>query len=125
VQDNATKYVMPDSELFVAFIVDDRKLKVIFDMFSLPIPDDELPRIGEEGFSGSVPQSLGLAGHGLGMFRAKRLLAANDAEILIKPDIAPNRATKRGGTEYRENQIIIILNESPERGRKITSVSRR
>ena len=68
VLDNAAKYVMPNSDIRIDFHVTDGLFQIEFVMFSLMIPEEELEHIGEEGFSGSLPQTLGKAGHGLGMF---------------------------------------------------------
>jgi sensor histidine kinase regulating citrate/malate metabolism len=86
-------------------------------MFSLMIPKEELEHIGEEGFSGSLPQSLGKAGHGLGMFRAARLLKVNGGDIQIHPNIAPERATIYNDIPYEENQVIIVLKDARGRAR--------
>jgi hypothetical protein len=119
VLDNAAKYVMPDSDLLIDFRAVEGQFRIEFSMFSLKIRDQEVARIGDEGFSGSLPQSLGKAGHGLGMFRTKRLLKANVGAIEIKPNVAPDRATTYNGNPYEENQIIIVLKELRGRGRTI------
>lgn len=115
--DNATKYVMPRSGFVVRFQEGDSRVNVIFEMMSIPIPQDELARIGEEGFSGNQARHLGLAGHGLGMFRTKRLLAVNDGELLIKPNVIPSRAAKYNRIEYQQNIFVISLVQS-QKGRR-------
>lgn len=113
--DNATKYVMPHSKIFVSFNVTDGKVNIVFDMFSVPIPAEEKERIGEEGFSGNLARGLLLAGHGMGMFRTKRLMAVNDGELIIRANIEPSRATTHNGIEYQENQFILSLLVSQKR----------
>lgn len=113
--DNAAKYAMPDSEIIVAFVDGKDQFRIVFDMLSLRIPADEVSRIGDEWFSGSLPRSLDLAGNGVGMFRAKRLLAANDGRFLIEANIAPERARKHDGVWYEENRFTVVLEKSSRR----------
>lgn len=115
--DNATKYIMPHSEMNVRFAVVAERVKVDFDMLSLPIPDDEAERIGEEGFSGSIAKSLQLSGHGMGMFRTKRLLAANNGEMTIEANLDPNKATSHNGIEYQQNVFSVAIAEAQKRDR--------
>jgi K+-sensing histidine kinase KdpD len=119
--DNATKYIMPRSELMVFFEATGERVNVVFDMFSLAISKEELPRIGEEGFSGNLPRALQLAGNGLGIFRTRKFLALNNGNLLIKSNVTPSRTTKDKGIEYNKNQFIITLNATQNKGRTPTS----
>lgn len=123
--DNATKYVMPHSEVHVRFNTEDGRVNVVFDMMSLPIPRDELGRIGEEGFSGQLARHLQLSGHGMGMFRTKRLLAVNDGELSIRPNATPAKDTTHNGIQYQHNVFVISLMESQRRRRTTSGTVRR
>jgi len=107
--DNATKYVMPKSKVVVRFVAKDSRVNVIFEMLSIPIPKDECVRIGEEGFSGKLARDLALAGHGVGMFRTKLLLAVNDGKMIIRPNVNPARATKYNGIPFHCNIFEVSL----------------
>ncbi|MEW6076562.1 MAG: hypothetical protein AB1724_01990 [Thermodesulfobacteriota bacterium] len=115
--DNATKYIMPNSELIVSFEAKDGRVKVVLDMLSLPISPQELARLGEEGFSGSLAIRLQLAGHGLGMFRTKRLLTVNRGLLNVQPNISPSKVIKHNGITYEYNRFVFSLLESTREGR--------
>jgi signal transduction histidine kinase len=115
--DNATKYIRADSDLTVSFEDKVSSIHVVFDMQSLPIPAHERRRIGEEGFSGELARSLDLAGHGLGMFRTKRLIALNGGKLIVKPNVMPSRTVSLNGIDYEENQFILTLQKPPKAGR--------
>jgi signal transduction histidine kinase len=112
VLDNATKYVKTNSKVEISFDTSEGHINVILDMISFAIPINEQARIGEEGFSGTIAVERGLSGHGLGVFRTKRLLSVNNAELIIRPNIDPARALKDKGIDYQNNQFILRLQES-------------
>jgi hypothetical protein len=113
--DNATKYVMPRSRVTIRFASEQTRVNVVFEMLSLAIPAEEVGRIGEEGFSGSTAKHLQLAGHGMGMFRTRRLMKANDGELIIKANVDPSRRATYDGIEYEQNQFVVCLSLSPKR----------
>lgn len=110
--DNATKYIMPRSILQVKFTPATDKVNVVLEMMSLSLPADEVHRIGEEGFSGNMARHLQLAGHGMGMFRTKRLLRANDGELIIRPNLDASKRVTHNGIDYEPNQFIVRVNAS-------------
>ena len=116
VADNAVKYVMPNSNIDISFSAEATWLSVVVQMLSLPISEDEVPRICEEGFSGHVAQSLGLAGDRIGMSRTRDLLRLNRATVIMVPNIAPSDATTHNGMPYERNEVRIKLRR-PDVGR--------
>ncbi len=113
--ENATKYVLPNSELFIRFSDTDSEVHITFDMHSLYIAPDEVSRIGEERFSGAEPKRIGRAGHGMGMFRTKKLLGLNDGDLIVRANVMPDSGVRYAGALYERNQFIIVLRESERR----------
>ncbi len=113
--DNAAKYVMPDSTIDIEFVSGATSVDVVFSMFSLPISKDEVPRLCEDGYSGKVPDSLGLAGDGIGMFRTQQLLKLNNADVLITPNTDSSKATSHNGMPYELNEFRIMFKKGSVR----------
>jgi K+-sensing histidine kinase KdpD len=109
--DNAAKYIMPNSNLKIFSQKQKEKFLIIFEMYSFPITNEEIEKICTEGYSGEYPRSLNQSGDGIGMFRTKRLLELNGAEIIIKNNIDPQKEMLNNGFKYEKNHFIISLNE--------------
>lgn len=74
-------------------------------MTSLYINQDEETAIFNEGYSGVVAQKLRLAGKGIGMYRARRLIELNNGTLTVEAGEAVNI----DGIDYAENKFIIAL----------------
>lgn len=107
IAENAVKYVMPHSELYIEFQCEGSRLAMTFSMLSLKILPEEVSKLCEEGFSGSVPESLSLAGQGIGMSRTKRLLGLNKATLRVTANSDPAAATTHNGMPYEKNEFTI------------------
>lgn len=83
--ENTVKYIKPDSDLKI--IIDkchtSKKVSISLIMNSLQINPDEIEKIFEEGYSGSVAKRSQRAGNGIGLARVKELLGYNGAELRI------------------------------------------
>lgn len=122
IMDNATKYVMPKSTVTVRFALESGRVHVLFEMMSLAIAKQEVHRIGEEWFSGDMAKHLQLAGHGMGMFRTKRLLRANNGYLSVRCNIDPAKATRHNGIEYEQNEFLVSVTASQQRRTMPSSV---
>lgn len=83
--ENTVKYIRPDSELKIIIEKShaSKKSSISLIMNSLQINPDEIEKIFEEGYSGSVAKRSQRAGSGIGLARVKELLGYNGAELRI------------------------------------------
>lgn len=107
--DNAVKYILPQSNFHVHFKKGEKDFSIILDMISLRIEEDEKDKLMEEGFSGRSATLLNLAGDGIGLGRVSKILALNDAELIISNNIKPTKSRKTGGYWYDNNLFEIRL----------------
>lgn len=106
--DNAAKYILPNSQLRIGFIQSQNLFTVVMDMWSMEIKIDELSLLDIEGYSGSWATKTGKAGDGLGIPIVKKILALNNAELKINPNI--QRQTKKlDGVTYANNGFELIF----------------
>lgn len=122
--DNSTKYVRPNSTLYVKFQknIDDFYLKL--EMSSLKISNEEKRNLFQEGFSGLIAIKLGKSGKGLGLGTTAKILELNNAELVIENNIAPNKSVKEKGIEYEENSFIIkFKNYTQQRFHEIGAIA--
>ena len=106
--DNAAKYAMPHSELSVCFLADNGHVDVSFEMMSIRIRPDEVPRITDEGFRGEEAKAIQAAGDGIGLHSASQLLTLNNARLLITPNLT-GRATDLNGHCFESNRFSVRL----------------
>lgn len=104
VLENAVKYVKNDSEINIYFKNSDSDLSIYFEMISLKILPTEINKIYNEGYSGIEAKKKSLAGSGLGMSRAKKILQLNDGSIMIQID-----NDRIYADDYQKNIIKITL----------------
>ena len=109
IMNNAQKYTLPKSKLAVNFQKESKEIVITIDMISLKIDDEEISKIFEDGFSSKRARGLNLAGSGIGMNLAKRLLHLNDGRIEIKTNVNPEYAKTKSRIEYENNVFKIIL----------------
>jgi signal transduction histidine kinase len=85
--DNATKYCLPKTEIFIKFKKGENRTDVIvsIEMTSLEIKSGENKKIFEEGYSGENARKIGIAGDGLGMYVLNRVLDLNKVSLKILP----------------------------------------
>jgi len=107
--DNATKYIHPNTDMNVSFSCIKGETQVLFEMISTQITPEELRRIGMQGYSGFIPKKLGIAGSGMGIYRAKRFLEYNNAELIINPNIDVSLSRMYNSVLYQQNHFKIIL----------------
>ncbi|MBX8588622.1 hypothetical protein K5D56_04445 [Pseudomonas cichorii] len=108
--ENTVKYIRPDSELKISIdkSKDSKKASITLTMNSLQITPDEIEKIFEEGYSGSVAKRCQRAGSGIGLARVKELLSYNEAELIIE---ANYESAKPSILEhiYQDNIFTIVF----------------
>jgi signal transduction histidine kinase len=105
--DNASKYVKNNSEVSITILQEGNTTKLIFDMISLQISDEEKEKIFEEGHSGKLPSGLVKAGEGIGLSQAKHLLEMNRGSISL--ETFPNTIEHKMGISYQRNIFSLFL----------------
>jgi light-regulated signal transduction histidine kinase (bacteriophytochrome) len=110
--DNASKYLMPHSELNLSFIGENEQIIIQFDMTSLKVEQDEVPNIFTEANSGKWAKEMELEGDGVGMFVIKKLIELNKGTIEFVANYDNNSSILLNGIPYEKNRIKISLNKS-------------
>jgi signal transduction histidine kinase len=105
--ENASKYVLPNSNIEIKFNSKNDTFSIVFLMQSYKLNVDDKERIFEEGFSGSLAVKAGKSGHGIGMYRAKKLLRLNNGDLIFDPGKVAERIIDN--IEYAFNTITITL----------------
>lgn len=105
--DNAAKYTRNNSELSINIKTVEPYVILVFQMKSIKILPNEVEKIYEEGFSGSLSQGLLKSGNGIGMNLVKRILELNHGSVSHISQ--PNTCEKWCGIEYQVNEFIIQL----------------
>jgi len=105
--ENATKYICPRTDVSISISsgVSPDSAVVSIDMYSLPILESELEDIFSEGFSGSVPRSLGRSGDGVGLSLVRRVMDLHQGEILVRTD--PNDFRLHEDIRYQKNVFVL------------------
>lgn len=104
--ENSTKYVCPNTEIEVSFQIEENMHLVTFSMRSFYLYPQDVEKIFDDGYSGILAKQTELAGHGLGMFRAKQLLLKNNSTIVFNPGTIKYNYD---GIDYADNRIIVKL----------------
>lgn len=103
--ENALKYCRQGSQLKIKFQEEDC-FCIVFDMISLKIGQNEKDMLCNLNFRGSQAKKIDEKGMGIGMFRVKKTLQLNDAEIIVLPNI-DSFEKKNKEIIYHHNQFII------------------
>lgn len=113
---NAVKYSMNDTPLHIKFPCEDGIPRIELEMISLPIEQNEIESLYDEGYSGKAARKLSLSGDGSGMGIAKKLLQLNGAKITV---VAGLPEFSRLGTEYARNKFTVEFAKKHIRNLKI------
>lgn len=105
--DNAAKYTIPDTRLFINISEQPPYLTLTFRMCSTKILEKERVKIYDEGFSGSIASLTGKAGSGIGMSLVKRIIESNNGSISLKP--LDGSEGKNFGIDFQTNEFILKL----------------
>ena len=107
--DNATKYILPRTQLHVFFEATSDSVSLVMDMVSLRIHPNEIDRIFREGFSGEEPKKIGRHGEGRGLYLVDRLLALTNSALKIEPDVDAKRRVNKMGVEFENNVFRLSM----------------
>lgn len=108
--DNATKYVLKGSQIFIRFSNTQEYYSILMEMKSIRIKDNEISKIFQEGYSGEIARRINKQGHGLGLGQISRILKIVNGKMLIKHNTDSRISTKINGIWYDNNVFEIRLN---------------
>lgn len=106
--DNSIKYCLHSTEYKIIFREESDGYAVMFNMASIKINDNEVPKLTEHGYRSAIARSMNKEGKGIGMYRIVKTLKLNDATLEIKPRINEYKNTY-DGIEYECNQFKVIF----------------
>ena len=69
----------------------------------------EIESLSKRGYRSIIAKKININGQGIGMYRIKKTLKLNNAEIFIKPN-SFNYKKLHKGLEYEGNEFIIKFN---------------
>lgn len=107
--DNAVKYCHPNTTLKIHFEEEKSSFNVSIKMVSIKINEDEIDSLSIRGYRSNIAKKININGQGIGMYRIKKTLKLNNAEIFINPNsFKCNKMHK--GLEYEGNEFLIQFN---------------
>ena len=104
--ENAAKYIAPKTNAKISFRIEKTEIHITFEMRSLYIQPGEEEEMFNEGYSGEIAKKIDLAGKGIGMYRAKRLIELNNGTITVEPG---EYIYKIKNIDYADNKFVITL----------------
>lgn len=104
--ENASKYIMPNSNADITFRDSPKNHIITFSMLSLYISPDEEKEIFNDGYSGDLARKTGQSGSGIGMYRSKKLIELNKGELNLE---AGDVSSSIDGIDYAHNKFIITI----------------
>lgn len=111
--ENATKYIAIGSEFCVKFEESPDHFTINIEMTSLKIQPENINKILNEGVSGEYAKKWGLAGDGLGLSIANKLIKFNKGELIIEPNISNTSKNKSVGIiPYERNRFKLKLKKA-------------
>ncbi len=109
--DNAVKYTAPHTPFNIFMSYENSSFVVSFEMTSLGISDADAVRIFSDGYSADGSRQLGKSGYGLGLGIAKKLLALNNARLIVARSIDPASVLRINGQQYERNAFQIWIDQ--------------
>ncbi len=106
--DNATKYVLRDTDVIVDFVQEDKYMKIVMTMLSVKIEDDEIDKIMQDGYCGKNAKKMGASGKGIGMLNVKQTLELNGGGIKVVNNVDKDTILA-SNIPYEKNRFIITL----------------
>lgn len=104
--DNAIKYCHPNTTLKIHFSEEKDSFDVCIKMVSIRINENEIESLSNRGYRSVTAKKININGQGIGMYRIKKTLKLNNAEIIIKPN-SFNYNKLHKGIEYEGNEFLI------------------
>jgi signal transduction histidine kinase len=107
--ENATKYCCPYTDFKIYFSEETNGFSVVFSMVSISIKDNEVASLVVRGYRSETAKKVHQNGNGIGLYRLKKTLSFNDAELHILPRTNPF-TKKSGDILYEVNEFRIHFN---------------
>lgn len=107
--DNATKYILKGSQMFVRFSNTSEYYSIKMEMKSIRINDNEVNKIFQEGYSGEIAREINKQGHGLGLGQITRILKLINGSLIVNHNVDSRISTKINGIWYDKNIFEIRL----------------
>jgi len=107
--DNATKYLVQDSEFSISVRDNNDFFDIVFDMISLRVKEDELEKIFEDGFSSDYSEKLGYAGTGVGMNVIRKLSDLNSFKLKFERKLDPASTIIKLNIPFDHNRLTISV----------------
>lgn len=107
--DNAIKYCHPNTTLKIHFSEEKNSFDVSIKMVSIKIDKCEVEKLSTRGYRSQIAKKVNINGQGIGMYRIKKTLEVNKAELHILPN-AFNYTKTHKGIDYEGNQVLIKFN---------------
>lgn len=104
--DNAIKYCHPNTKLKIRFSEEKSSFDVSIRMVSIKIDRCDIEKLSTRGFRSQIAKKININGQGIGMYRIKKTLELNKAELLINPN-AFNYTKTHKGINYEGNELIV------------------
>jgi hypothetical protein len=102
--ENATKYTLADTKIYITASENIETVDLRFEMFSAHVTEAESKEIIKEGVSGEMARKMNRQGDGIGMWRINQMLEINDGSFV--PIFGPIKETKMG-FDFSDNQFIL------------------
>ena len=107
--DNAIKYCHPNTTLKIHFSEEKKSFDVSIKMISIKIDKSEIDLLTKRGYRSNIAKKININGPGIGMYRIKKTLKLNNAELVIKPNSFKYIKTHKG-IDYEGNEFLIKFN---------------
>ena len=104
--DNAVKYCHPNTTLKIHFDEDKSSFNVSIKMVSIKINQNEIDSLSLRGYRSEIAKKININGQGIGMYRIKKTLKLNNAEIFINPNSFKYTKIHKG-LVYEGNEFLI------------------
>jgi len=109
--ENAVKYCATNSDFKIIFKEEQNVFKIVFDMVSISIEDDEISKLCQKKFRSKSAMLLTDKGNGIGMNRIVKTLRLNSAKLEIFPRVSAFTKVKQG-IVFEHNQFVIIFDSN-------------
>ena len=106
--ENATKYTLADSKVFISASESYNSIDLKFKMLSTHVAEEERLEIMKEGVSGEMARKMNRQGDGIGMWRINQMMEVNDG--VFEVNFGPIKETKMG-FNFSDNVFILKFNK--------------
>jgi len=108
--DNATKYILPDTTLYVTFVKNENDYRIRLDMISVKIEEEEKTKILSDRVRGVYAKKLNKTGSGIGLSQISKILDVIGGDLIIYNNPNEEKSVKYKSVKFENNIFEIILN---------------